>query len=679
MKKPLKIYLGDLTYNTVSLSTETFPLNIGFVASYCISRFGDDVQITLFKYIDELDKAINESPPDILGMSNYAWCHRISKEMFRMAREKNPSVLNVWGGPNFPVDLVSQEKFMKKHSEIDVYVPTEGETGFSNIVERYLSIEEKEMDKEKFFEEPIDGCITRKKNGEPQYSNPVIRIDNLNQIPSPYTTGLLDKFFDGKLCPIIQTNRGCPFTCTFCTDGSDIVKQVNKFSVEHVKEELEYIGNHLPKNIHTLYISDLNFGMIPQDLKICEVIRECQEKYSYPKRIQATTGKNRKEAIIEAIKLLSGSLLLTMSVQSMDEQILQNIRRANISTERMLALSSTIKETNLNTTSEVILGLPGETYDTHIQTLRDLISAKIDYVQGFTLMLLDGSELNTPREREKWGFKTKFRILPKDFAKLSNGKNVVEIEEVVVGSNTLSFEEYVELRVLVFIIQIGTMGIVYEPLLKLMREKQIDIFELFFKMLKNKQNAPEFVQDALTRFEKGTINELWDTPEQIEQNYQNEEEYKKLINGDEGINLIQFYRAVVTAEGIDDWTEYMINTSKELFEMDKKLEGKIKKQFEEVANYCRGLSHNPLKEDRMKTNPKFAFNYNIKNWLKDTTGKTIEEFKLVLEENIEFKLTEEQYNIVQDNLELFGNTSVGRGQVLKRVPVHLLWRKPIPA
>jgi len=37
-------------------------------------------------------------------------------------------------------------------------------------------------------------------------------------------------------------------------------------------------------------------------------------------------------------------------------------------------------------------------------------------------MLLDGSEMNTPKERKKWDFKTKFRILPRDFVKLSNGK-----------------------------------------------------------------------------------------------------------------------------------------------------------------------------------------------------------------------------------------------------------------
>ena len=60
--RPLKIYLGDLTYTTVTLATEAFPLNVGFIASYCKKLFGKDVDITLFKYIEDIDRAVNEKP-----------------------------------------------------------------------------------------------------------------------------------------------------------------------------------------------------------------------------------------------------------------------------------------------------------------------------------------------------------------------------------------------------------------------------------------------------------------------------------------------------------------------------------------------------------------------------------------------------------------------------------------
>ena len=112
--KPLKIYLGDLTYDTVSLSTEVFPLNVGYIGSYCKSHFGNLVDITLFKYIEDIDKAINNNPPDILGLSNYAWCQRVDVELFRMLSKVNPLAIRVWGGPNFPLDPPSQKKFLNQ-------------------------------------------------------------------------------------------------------------------------------------------------------------------------------------------------------------------------------------------------------------------------------------------------------------------------------------------------------------------------------------------------------------------------------------------------------------------------------------------------------------------------------------------------------------------------------------
>ena len=269
-RKPLKIYLGDLTYDTVTISAESIPLNIGFVAAYCKKQFGENVELTLFKYIGDLEKAINENPPDILALSNYVWNRNLSYEMFSMMSEIDSDTLLVWGGPNFPIDLPSQRKFMKKYSKIDVYVPVDGETGFANTVERALRSRSHSEIRSTVLSEPIDGCVTRGENDEIKYTIPIIRIKTLDEIPSPYTTGLLDKFFDGKLTPMMQTNRGCPFHCTFCTDGRDEVNKINHFSIKRVQDEIEYISKKVPENTHSLHISDLNFGMYPRDLEICE-------------------------------------------------------------------------------------------------------------------------------------------------------------------------------------------------------------------------------------------------------------------------------------------------------------------------------------------------------------------------------------------------------------------------
>jgi tRNA A37 methylthiotransferase MiaB len=204
--------------------------------------------------------------------------------------------------------------------------------------------------------------------------------------------------------------------------------QVNRFTPERVREDLNYIAEHVQKNIHTLYISDLNFGMLPGDIKTCDSIVEIQNKYNFPDKVLSTTGKNNKEKIIESINRLNGTMALSMSVQSMDQNVLTNIRRANISTEKMIELAPTIKKYNIRTTSEIIMGLPGETYQSHINGIKELIDAEMDYIVIHSCMLLTGSEMATPEERRKWNFKTKFRIIPRDFVKLSSGRKICEIE-----------------------------------------------------------------------------------------------------------------------------------------------------------------------------------------------------------------------------------------------------------
>jgi len=674
---PLKIYLGDLTYDTVTISAESLPLNIGYVAAYCKKQFGTNVEISLFKYIKDLEKAIHESPPDILGLSNYVWGKNVSYEMISMMSEIDPHVLNVWGGPNFPIDFPSQEKFMKKYPKVDIYVPVDGEVGFSNIIEQALKVDSKKEIKQKVLSKPIDGCVSRGTDGKLQYTIPVIRIKKLDEIPSPYTTGILDKFFDGKLSPMMQTNRGCPFHCTFCADGKDEVNQVNYFSTERVKEELDYIVKHKHKDTRNMIFSDLNFGMYPRDQEIAKYISDLQLKHGYPDFIYISTGKNQKEKVINAIKTLKDSMPLWMSVQSLDKGVLKNIRRDNISTDHMLALYPAIKDANLQTRAEVILGLPGETHENHMTTLRELIRARMDEIQVHTCMLLDGSEMGTPNERKKWKLNTKFRILQRDFVELSNGKKVMEIEEVVVSSEHMTFDEYVDLRILAFVIYITNRGTVYDPITKFLREQNLDVFDYFCKIKDDIDSAPKSIQNIFKRFKDATINELWDTPEEIIANYQKDSEYKKLLNGDAGINVMYHFLAETTSQFMDDWAAYILNTVYDFLKKSIQNNQVWEQKFNDVSNYCKGTAHNTLGKDRMVTNPEFDFNYNIIEWLKNKNELQMDHFLLSGPIKISFQLDDEQFKSVQKTLEMYGETIVGKSKALRMISSTNLWRRPV--
>ena len=675
--KPLKIYLGDLTYDTVTISAESLPLNIGYVATYCKKQFGDNVEISLFKYIKDLERVIRESPPDILGLSNYVWGKNVSYEMLDMMSEIDPHVLNVWGGPNFPLDFPSQEKFMKKYPKVDIYVPIDGEVGFANIVEQALKANSKKEIKQKVLSKPIDGCVSRGTDGKLQYTIPVIRIKKLDEIPSPYTTGILDKFFDGKLTPMMQTNRGCPFHCTFCADGKDEVNQVNSFSTERVKEELDYIVKHKHENTRNLIFSDLNFGMYPRDQETAKYLYDMQLKHNYPDFLYLSTGKNQKEKVIKAIELLKDTMPLWMSVQSLDKDVLKSIRRDNISTDHMLALYPAIKKAGLQTRAEVILGLPGETHEKHMTTLRELIRTGMDEIQVHTCMMLDGSEMGTPNERKKWKLNTKFRLLQRDFVELSSGKKVMEMEEVVVSSEHMTFDEYVDLRVLAFVIYVTNRGTVYDPITTFLKQQNLDVFDYFCKIKDGINSAPKSIQNVFKRFRDTTIGELWDSPEEIVANYQKDSEYQKLLNGEAGVNVMYHFLSEVISQYMDEWAKYILNIAYDFLKNSNLSNQSWEKQFNDISNFCKGTAHNTLGKDRMVTNPEFEFNYNIIEWLKSMDELPMDHFILPKPVKISFQLSDKQFKSVQKTLDMYGETIVGKSKALRMISSTNLWRRPV--
>ena len=367
---------------------------------------------------------------------------------------------------------------------------------------------------------------------------------------------------------------------------------------------------------------------------------------------------------------------MDMAVQSLTPDVLKNIRRDNISTEHLIAIGPAIKKTGLTMSSDIIMGLPGETFESTLQTVKEIIHADVDEVHLWTLMMLDGSELNVPKEREKWNIKTKYRVIPRDFVKLSNGKVVLEIEEVGISTSTLSFKEYVNLRLLALVVKVTKTGLVFDPILKFLQEQNLDVFDLVYNMAYRSNHASENITKLFSTFHKSTIDELWDSPEDIEKNYQNDNEYKKLLDGVEGQNLLLYYHTIILTRYISDWTEYILDTVKNLIIEKKKIfDDELKEQFVAISNYCRGVGHNVLGKDRMQTNPEFDYNYDIVNWLKKDT--TLNNFKLKKDTKAVFKLTDKQFEHIEQLIKIYGYTDSGLCKVCNYTYNTELWRKPV--
>ncbi len=676
---PLRIFFGDMAHNTVGLATDAFPLNIGYVAAYSKKLFGDDIEVVLFKDILLLEKAITDGPPDILAMSNYPWCHNANMALYDHLAGLRPEAIRIMGGPNFPHVPAEQIRFLGERPWLDTYVYLDGELGFANAIGKILEIGDLVEARKWIGDNTIDGCVHLSTTGNRLASEKAVRPLVLDEIPSPYLTGLLDPFFDTPFSPMISTNRGCPFSCTFCHDGNAAVNKVTKFSLERVQAEIDYIVERVPDTTHNLIISDLNFGMYKSDIQICEALAKARARTGYPDNIKSTTGKNSKERVIETVEKLNGALTLSMSVQSLDDDVLANIRRSNIKVDDIIGLQSSIRQSKLPTTSEIILGLPGETLESHKATIGSLLDSNMDHVIPYTLMLVEGSEMSTVAEREKWGFKSKFRIIPLDFTKMKNGKNILEVEEVVIETNTLSFDEYIEARKLALVTKI-LIVVGFKPLVRFLREQGIPIMDVLNALRISLSNtidgqacAPERLVKLFADYENDTVGELWDSAEELIEFYQNDENFQRLLDGQDGKNLMQHYFAYALSNLMHDVADWIFDQAKTVLLSTSPDEESLE-IFDEIESVCRGLSFDLLGPDRQKNTPECTSSYDYSRWLEDSELRQLSEFKYSAPVAMRFVITDEQYRIVEDTLDRNGRTPNGLSRALLRISNDSLWR-----
>ena len=87
----------------------------------------------------------------------------------------------------------------------------------------------------------------------------------------------------------------------------------------------------------------------------------------------------------------------------------------------MLEIQNQFRRNKTPTKSEVIMSLPGESLDTHVESIEKLILLKLDLISTYQLMLVNGSEMKEyANEKNEYGFVSKYRVLPRNFTKINN-------------------------------------------------------------------------------------------------------------------------------------------------------------------------------------------------------------------------------------------------------------------
>ena len=559
----LSVYLADLRYSYSGvLANDCMPLGVAYMKAV-MDRDLPEVQSRLFVYPDRLGDALTQTPPAVLMLTNYCWNERLSLHMARLAKQVRPGTLTVLGGPNIPIESQRQIAYVREHPEIDVYVLGEGDFLAAEVVRRFLDAGQSLA---RFAEGEVPSSLHRRPDGTVHLNAMWPRHKEIDDIPSPWLTGIQDEFFDGKLAPIIETNRGCPFTCTFCVQGIDWYTKVHYFSRDRIKEEIEYIARRITEHSPsqgTLRIADSNYGMFERDVDLSAHIGDMMRKFGYPKYIDATTGKNRPDRIIQSVEKASGALLVYQAVQSLDDNVLRNIKRQNIQLKAYEQLHVLMRGRGLRSNSDLILGLPGETLDTHLSGCRKLLDAGTNQVTNFQLMMLKGSELEMQESRDLFAFESRFRILPKNFG-IYNDEKVFDIEEIVVATDTLPFEDYVQARKYALASAAFWHDNLFEDVFQFAQILGLKRSQFWDALVPAMESASGAVRRYLDSFVGETIGELFPTPEACTEYYARDENFARLLEGEIGDNLMHKYRALASFHIWPEICETGMDTMKRL-------------------------------------------------------------------------------------------------------------------
>jgi radical SAM superfamily enzyme YgiQ (UPF0313 family) len=112
------------------------------------------------------------------------------------------------------------------------------------------------------FRHPVTGEVVRTENRD--------RIADLDSVPSPFLTGLFDAYAEVPGARVvIETNRGCPYGCTFCDWGSATLSRIRQYDLDRVFAELDWCADAKAFSVGP---ADSNFGIFKRDVDIAERI-----------------------------------------------------------------------------------------------------------------------------------------------------------------------------------------------------------------------------------------------------------------------------------------------------------------------------------------------------------------------------------------------------------------------
>ena len=367
--------------------------------------------------------------PSLFLMSDYVWNIQAHAKLSQKLKRVNKDHLIIHGGPGIPY---TSNEFLKNHEEVDFTVHGEGEATALDLLSQIVT--EKDYQK-------VQG-ISYRMDGETVFTEKRERITDLSIIPSPYLGGDLDTLFPENYCAVVETNRGCPYKCAYCSWGF-YLRRIIKHDLDQVFEELEWISR---RKIPSLWLADANFGILERDIEIAEHLCRMKERYGFPKNV-ITNFANNKRRSMEISRLLIGAKIATslgVAMQTTDQTTLKNIHRKPVESDYYLTLRNEYVKHQLPVMTHFIIGLPGSTYQSFKKDIEFALEEKM-YPQVFPAIVLPNTRMNEQAYREMHG------IVTEQFYSGDYG----EMWEVIVSTSSFSREEYRKIHLLCSFIHFG--------------------------------------------------------------------------------------------------------------------------------------------------------------------------------------------------------------------------------
>ena len=378
------------------------PLALGMIVSFARHYKGElleqyyDFSVSQPAYSDgeDLVAAVEKNGPGIVLFSDYLWTLSYHLESSRRVKQYSAGCITVHGGPSFPKYEKACEEYFQQYPFVDIGIRGEGEVTTAELLEQ-LALHRDAPDRMFLasvlgltFRDPVSGAIVR----TPE--RPSAR--EIASFPSPYLSGhfQVDEA-SGWRAAVLETNRGCPYGCTFCDWGSATQQKIRRFSFERVAAEIEWLARC---GIPVLWIADANFGIFPQDIEVAKKIAEMKMRYGAPRQVVTNYAKNGTDRLAMIIQVFQNAGIAApgiISIQSQDQQVLANVHRSNIKTKYYEELIAVFRKLRLPISTDLMIGLPGATVTTFRNDLQFFFDRRVKS-KAYLTMVLPNSPMADP-------------------------------------------------------------------------------------------------------------------------------------------------------------------------------------------------------------------------------------------------------------------------------------------